>query len=132
MMDKDEGSILTLVGKCWMELLFWIKLYYLFHSNNKFVSNKIIILATTGYDKYSYQANRVEFNWPDPDGQDTPLDGREEYLNENMTITLPHWVDANDIEWLSVWCDDFKISFGDLVFNSDKKRQNACPRNEKK
>ena len=74
-----------------------------------------------GYDKFSYQRNRIEI-----DGQ---LDGKGEYIDENITINLPNGVDANDITWLSIWCDDFKISFGDLVFNSKKKRQNACPRN---
>ena len=80
-----------------------------------------LISALDGRDKFSYIANRIEIRTP------KSLDGRGAYNNKNMKIQLPSGVDASDIKWLSVWCDDFKISFGDVVFNSRKGRENACP-----
>ena len=80
-----------------------------------------LILALDGYDKFSYIANRIEIRTP------KSLDGRGAYNDKNMKIQLPSGVDADDIRWLSVWCDDFKISFGDVVFNSRKERENSCP-----
>ena len=81
----------------------------------------ILILALDGREKFLYIANRIEIRTP------KSLDGRGAYDNKDLTIQLPNGVNADDIKWLSVWCDDFKISFGDLVFNSRKQRENACP-----
>lgn len=81
----------------------------------------ILILALDGYDKFSYIANRIEIRTP------KPLDGQGAYKNKDIRIVLPTGLDTNDITWLSVWCETFKISFGDLVFKSPKRRQNACP-----
>ena len=74
-----------------------------------------------GYNQSSYQADRVEFGWR--------LNGNGAYINKNINITLPNGVDAKNIKWLSVWDDDIKISFGDLVFNSTQISENACASN---
>ena len=35
-------------------------------------------------------------------------------------------VSSDKIKWLSLWCEEFAISFGDLVFNSKKGKENSC------
>lgn len=43
-------------------------------------------------------------------------DNGVEYNNETITLTLPANKTLDDIEYLSVWCVDFDVNFGDLQF----------------
>ena len=97
-----------------------LKMQYDYRIKTKY-SNSILILALDGNDQFSYINNRIEIRAP------KSLDGQGEYRNSNITVALPSGIETSDIIWLSVWCDDFKISFGDLVFNSYDVRENSCP-----
>ena len=73
------------------------------------------------------QSKKIELHWTDPKNKDRKTLRGVPFVNQDITIDLNGKVeDANDISWLSVWCEDFRISFGDLVFNSKNTRQNAC------
>ena len=54
-----------------------------------------------------------------------------EVKNLNITITLPQTidgineVDANEIKWISVWCDLIPISFGE--WQREKDNNKYCP-----
>ena len=73
------------------------------------------------------QSKKIELNWTDPKNKDRKSLRGVPFVNQDITIDLPGEVeDAKDISWLSVWCEDLRISFGDLVFNSKKARENAC------
>jgi hypothetical protein len=41
---------------------------------------------------------------------------RMDYVNDSITITLPSNKSLDDFNYLSVWCVDFSINFGDLTF----------------
>jgi len=45
-----------------------------------------------------------------------PLNGRP-HNNEEIIINLPANLNANDIKWLSLWCNIFKIDFGSVEFS---------------
>ena len=70
----------------------------------------------------------MSFNWPDPKAQTkTPIS--RAFDDEIIIINLPDYVDPTEtskIKWLSVWCEQFTISFGDIVFNSKDPKENAC------
>lgn len=38
------------------------------------------------------------------------------YVNTNMTFSLPEGYDLNDARYISIWCIDIPVSFGDGVF----------------
>jgi len=57
-----------------------------------------------------YQANRI------PLTSTGPLNGRP-HNNEDIIINLPANLNANDIKWLSLWCNIFKIDFGSVEFS---------------
>ena len=74
--------------------------------------------------------NKIRLHWTDPTNKDRQSLRGVPFVNQDMTVALPKEVeDANDISWLSVWCKQFRISFGDLVFNSKSSKENACPKN---
>ncbi len=37
------------------------------------------------------------------------------YSNQNIVLRLPEGKTLRDIKWLSVWCREFKVNFGDLL-----------------
>jgi len=45
-------------------------------------------------------------------------DNRVDYVNESITLKLPNNRDLDDLEYLSVWCVDFRVNFGDLRFQA--------------
>lgn len=36
------------------------------------------------------------------------------YRNKDITLSLPEGKTLRDINWFSVWCDDFAVNFGDV------------------
>jgi hypothetical protein len=38
------------------------------------------------------------------------------YVNTNLTFTLPDGFDLGDVNYISIWCEDFKIDFGSGMF----------------
>lgn len=36
------------------------------------------------------------------------------YSNQNIVLRLPEGKTLRDIKWLSVWCREFKVNFGDI------------------
>merc|ERR1712179_230692 len=67
--------------------------------------------ATEGNNKRAYEANRKIIR------STGALNGRGPYRGQQITINLPAGVDANNIKWLSVWCELFNINFGDVEFS---------------
>lgn len=45
-------------------------------------------------------------------------DDRVDYVNESITLKLPNNRTLDDLEYLSVWCVDFSVNFGDLRFQA--------------
>ena len=41
------------------------------------------------------------------------------FNGENVTLTLPDNLKATNIKWLSVWCRQFGLNFGDIFFPDD-------------
>jgi len=41
------------------------------------------------------------------------------FNKEDIVLTLPEDLKASDIKWLSVWCRQFSVNFGDLFFPAD-------------
>ena len=68
-------------------------------------AKKIFLLAT----ERPYQANRK------PIFSTGPISGRGAYNGQEITLNLP--VDANQIKWLSLWCENFKLDFGSVEFS---------------
>ena len=42
------------------------------------------------------------------------------YDGEDITLTLPGDMSSDNIKWLSVWCREFGINFGDVEFLDTK------------
>ena len=36
-----------------------------------------------------------------------------------IVLTLPNNITVPDLKWISVWCRQFSINFGDFVFEDD-------------
>ena len=73
----------------------------------------MIIAATEGKNRREYIANRRIVDYP------SALDSRpieRPYLGERLFINLPADADVCEVKWLSVWCEVFGISFGELKF----------------
>ena len=70
-------------------------------------------------------------NWPDPLSQErTPI--KRAFDKQDVVINLPADISSDKIKWLSLWCEEFGISFGDLAFRSKKPKENACAAGAKK
>lgn len=37
-----------------------------------------------------------------------------------IVLTLPQNITVSDLKWISVWCRQFSINFGDFVFDDDE------------
>ena len=88
-----------------------------------------LFLALKGNNKRSYERNRIPVKWFDSKTKETFSHSRV-FDNEIVLVDLPKSItplQAPKIKWLSVWCKGCKRSFGDLVFNSENPRANACP-----
>ena len=44
---------------------------------------------------------------------------KSSYFNFYSRLTLPGDLKPKEIKWLSVWCREFKVNFGDLFFPDD-------------
>jgi len=42
------------------------------------------------------------------------------YNNEEVTLTLPPGLKAQDLQWFSVWCRLYRVDFGSVVFEKPK------------
>ena len=38
------------------------------------------------------------------------------YVNTNLTFTLPDGFDLDDVNYISIWCEDFYVDFGSGSF----------------
>ena len=70
-------------------------------------------------------------NWPDPlSAERTPV--KRIFDKQDILINLPADISGEKILWLSLWCEQFRRSFGDLVFQSNNPKENACAPGAKK
>lgn len=72
-----------------------------------------INIATEGNSRGQWIANRKIVDYP------SSLDARpieRPYLGERLFIQLPQDIKASDIKWLTIWCEVFGISFGEVQF----------------
>ncbi|CAB4068636.1 unnamed protein product [Lepeophtheirus salmonis] len=71
-----------------------------------------INVATKGNSRSEYMENRIVVDFPIEDP--SPIERR--FDHERLYIDLPPSVKATDVKWLSIWCEIFGISFGDVEF----------------
>lgn len=50
---------------------------------------------------------------PYPEGSSAPLGA---YNKKNITLVLPDEMETKELRWLSVWCKEFSVNFGELIF----------------
>eukprot|EP00095_Tigriopus_kingsejongensis_P004981 maker-scaffold96_size378025-snap-gene-2.47 protein:Tk04981 transcript:maker-scaffold96_size378025-snap-gene-2.47-mRNA-1 annotation:"domon domain-containing protein cg14681 precursor" len=72
-----------------------------------------INIATKGNNRREWIQNREIVNFPSVE-DNTPIE--RAFNNERLIIQLPSGVQADDIKWLSVWCEIFGVSFGEVNF----------------
>ena len=88
-------------------------------------------LALEGSTRPFSRKNSVAVNWPNPlSAERTPI--KRAFDHQDIVINLPADISADKVVWLSLWCEEFGISFGDLVFKSKKPRENSCAPGAKK
>ena len=44
------------------------------------------------------------------------LSQRFDGLQNDIVLTLPDNIEVKDLKWISIWCRQFEVSFGDFVF----------------
>jgi len=82
-------------------------------------------IALEGATRPFSRKNSVVVNWPNPSSLErTPV--KRAFDSQDIVINLPADISADKVVWVSLWCEEFGISFGDLVFNSKKGKENAC------
>ena len=69
--------------------------------------------ATRGRNRNDFINNRQILGYPTP-FEAVPIERR--YNGERLFIELPNSLRASDIKWLSIWCEIFGISFGEVRF----------------
>ena len=78
-------------------------------------------VATQGKNRKQWLQNRLTIGYPDPEDFGTPLD-RAYGLNPDkvdwIVLRMPSDILVQDIKWMTVWCDQFRISFGEVKFPS--------------
>ena len=78
-------------------------------------------VATQGETRREWVANRQTIGYPNPDDFGTPLE-RPYGLNPDkvdwLAIRMPQGLNVVDIKWMTIWCDQFGISFGEVAFPS--------------
>jgi len=88
-------------------------------------------IALEGSTRPFSRKNSVAVNWPNPSSATrTPI--KKAFNSQDIVINLPNDISSDKVKWLSLWCEEFGISFGDLVFNSKKGKENACAPGAKK
>jgi len=82
-------------------------------------------VALEGSTRPFSRKNSVVVNWPNPASTvRTPV--KKAFDSQDIVINLPAGISADKVVWVTLWCEEFGISFGDLVFNSKKAKENAC------
>lgn len=76
-------------------------------------------VATQGSNRRQWVQNRRTIGYPDPRDEGTPLErpyGVDPSKVDWLAIRMPEDVNVVDIKWMTVWCDQFGISFGEVQF----------------
>ena len=84
-----------------------------------------------GPDAYIYVGTELPVG---PSGVLVPLGSTQpltRYDNQDVTLTLPGDLTTSQLKWLSVWCKQFSVDFGHVVFpkTSDNEIQQPEPEN---
>ena len=59
-----------------------------------------------------YPFKGQHYSYEDPDIPDIPASATED---ENILLTLPPWVEVEDLTWMSVFCREFNVDFGHFM-----------------
>ena len=76
-------------------------------------------VATEGKNRREWIRNRRTIGYPDPEDEGTPLDqayGTNPDKVDWLALRMPKDINVVDIKWMTVWCDQFGISFGEVRF----------------
>ena len=76
-------------------------------------------VATEGETIQEWVNNRRTIGYPDPEDKGTPLEqpfGADPEKVDWLVLRMPQDINVVDIKWMTVWCDQFGISFGDVQF----------------
>ncbi len=76
-------------------------------------------VATQGKNRREWIQNRRTIGYPNPEDKGTPLErpyGRNPDKVDWIAIRMPSDINVVDIKWMTVWCDQFGISFGEVQF----------------
>jgi len=88
-------------------------------------------IALEGATRPFSRKNSLAINWPNPSSETrTPV--KRAFDSQDIVINLPADISSDKVVWLSLWCEEFGISFGDLVFKSKKGKENSCAPGAKK
>jgi hypothetical protein len=85
------------------------------------VNNRTIELKNFSYDgQGSAVYVHVDSTAPTNGPWGTPISGLiglgTPYVNTNLTFTLPSGLDLGDVNYISIWCYEFKVDFGSGMF----------------
>jgi len=75
--------------------------------------------ATEGDNILEWLNSRKTIGYPNPEDFGTPLDhpyGQNPDKVDWIVLRMPSDILVQDIKWLTVWCDQFQISFGEVQF----------------
>ena len=78
-------------------------------------------VATKGRNRNAWVANRKTIGYPNPEDFGTPLEkayGTNPDKVDWIVLRMPSDILVQDIKWMTVWCDQFHISFGEVKFPS--------------
>ena len=76
-------------------------------------------VATEGETIQEWVNNRRTIGYPNPEDKGTPLEqpfGADPEKVDWLVLRMPQDINVVDIKWMTVWCDQFGISFGDVQF----------------
>lgn len=79
----------------------------------KIIIFQFIPLATTGNSQRTYKRNSFPL---DTEFKTKVYTGNEDLVIDIPTIHDGEKLDNDDVKWLSIWCNAFALSFGDLEF----------------
>ncbi len=70
-------------------------------------------VATSGSSRRQWISNRKIVDYPNS-AEAAPIE--RPYLGERLFVQLPSNIKASNIKWLTIWCEVFGISFGEVKF----------------
>ena len=76
-------------------------------------------VATEGQTRNEWVRSRKTIGYPDPEDKGTPLSrpyGTDPDKVDWLAIRMPHDINVVDVKWMTVWCEQFSISFGEVQF----------------